>query len=455
MSVGRIFLWIVISTIVIMLLILKFNINATIALCGGAIVLGIGGDVGLANTAVTLGNGFGNMMTSLGLPIGFGVILGELMSECGACRSIAQTLIRNAGKKYIYLAVAFAGYILSIPVFADIAFIILIPLCVEIARELDDPLPYSVGAATVGTACTAFLVPPTPAPLAIPDYFVDVNVGDMVFVGIIVAAVLAFITTIFYCKMLDHGFFDKKCYAGNPKLKLETVENSNSDTEKDPAFIVSLIPILIPVILLVMSTVTGAFGIENEIISFVSNRNIAMMAGAIAAYILATKNMSSKEIGDAATKSLSDAGTVMLITGAGGSFAAVIESTGLSSSLAETLSANGFASPVIILLISYGIGFIFRVSLGSGTMATITSSSIMGGVLATGEIGLAGIWCALACIAGSMSFPHINDSGFWVTTNMSGYTVKGGLKTYSTIHFMLSIQVLIIAIAGGFITSMF
>lgn len=444
MSVGIIMFWIAIATVVIMLFILKFKVNPTIALVIGAVVLGAGTNVGLAKTAVTIGTGFGNLMIGLGLPIGFGVILGKLLSVCGACRVIAQTMIRGAGKKYILYAIAFTGFIISIPVFQDVAFIILVPLCIEISKEMKVPLPYTVGPVTIGTLITHFLVPPTPAPLAAADYFVDLSVGDMVLWGSIFGFIMMLITVKLYIVMLDHGFWDDGCYSGEP-----IVEKDSVIPAKEPSFIASLFPIVLPVILLVMSTFTSALGIDNDIINFISNRNIAMMFGALAAYVVAATNMNANARDKAAIEAMGDSGTVMLVTGAGGSFAAVISATGLSTALADALSASGSVSPIAILLVAYGIGLVFRVSLGSGTTASITSMSIISGVLAASGAQVGGLWCALACLAGSMSIPHVNDSGFWVTTNLSGYTIKGGLKTYTTIAMMLSIQTLIIALIGG------
>ncbi len=213
MSVSMILLWIVVATAIVLLLIMKWNINPTIALCVGALGLGIACNVGLAETASTIGSGFGNLMTSMGLPIGFGVILGELLSECGGCRVIASTMLKGVGPKMAVWACALSGFILSVPVFFDVAFIILCPLCIEIAREIKKPIPYVIGPMAAGALCAHHLVPPTPTPMLVPDYF-DISLGKMVIYGAIITVIVVLITVKVYLKLLDHGFW-----------KAETCEN--------------------------------------------------------------------------------------------------------------------------------------------------------------------------------------------------------------------------------------
>ena len=445
MSVGMILIWILVATAIVLLLIMKWKINPTITLCVGALGLGIACNIGLATTAATIGSGFGNLMTSLGLPIGFGIILGELLSECGGCRVIAQTMLKGVGPKMAIWACALSGFILSVPVFFDVAFIILCPLCVEIAREIKKPMPYVIGPMAAGAMCAHHLVPPTPTPMLVPDYF-DVSLGEMVLYGALIGAVVVFVAVKIYTKMLDHGFWNPAtCENGTDLAMTEPTPLP----EKLPSFGLAMVPILLPVVLIILSTVTGAMGIQSEIISFISNKNVAMLIGALSAYAVASVNMDGKAKDKAAGKAMADSGLVMLITGAGGSFAAVIGATGLAGKLGEALAASNALTPVVLFLVGYGIGAIFLLALGSGTTAAITAMTVVSGIIASSGMQINELWPALACLAGGgMSLHHINDSGFWVVTNISGFTPVGGFKTYSTIIFIMSILVMIVAIAG-------
>ncbi len=445
MSIGSIILWIAIATAVILLLIVKLKVNPTIALTIGAIIVGVACKIGLVNTATTIGTGFGNLMTSLGLPVGFGVILGELLSVSGGCRVIASTIIRKAGPKMVPFAMALTGFILSVPVFFDVAFIILVPLCIEFSRELKKPLPTTVVPTIAGTMAAHFLVPPTPVPLLIPDYF-PISMGMVIILGIVIGIPVTIGVMKVYDFLINRGWWTASC------VREEKVNVENEEIKENaPSFAAAMLPIILPVILLILSTVSSAMGIESEIIGFISNKNVAMMLGAIAAYIIARKNMTGAEMEAAANKAMADAGVVLLVTGAGGSFAAVIGATGLSKMLADAMASAGAVSNLAILGVAYAISFIFIVSLGSGTTASITSMTIMSGVLAATGSGINPYCVVLACIAGTMSLHHFNDSGFWVVTNMSGFTPTGGLKTYTTALTIMSVFLFTIAVVGSFI----
>ncbi|MDY3281586.1 GntP family permease [Dysosmobacter sp.] len=446
MTIGSIILWIAVATVIILLLIVKLKINPTIALAIGAIVVGVACRLGLVTTASTIGTGFGNLMTSLGLPVGFGVILGELLSQSGACRVIASTIIRHAGPKAVPYAMALTGFILSVPVFFDVAFIILVPLCIEFSRELKKPLPTTVVPTVAGTMAAHFLVPPTPVPLLIPDYFPSISMGKVILLGIVIGVPVVAAVMKIYDLLIQHGWWTAAC------VREEKVSTEESEMPANaPSFAASLFPILLPVVLLVMSTVSSAMGVNNEVIGFLSNKNVAMMLGALAAYLVARKNMTGAQMEAAANKAMADAGVVLLVTGAGGSFAAVISATGLSGMLAEAMATSGAVSNLAILAVAYAISFVFIVSLGSGTTASITSMTIMSGVLEATSATINPYCVVLACIAGTMSLHHFNDSGFWVVTNMSGFTPQGGLKTYSTALCIMSILLFTLAVVGSFI----
>lgn len=137
-----------------------------------------------------------------------------------------------------------------------------------------------------------------------------------------------------------------------------------------------------------------------------------------------------------------------LITGAGGSFASVITATGIGDAIVGLLGTNT-TSILPAMFLAYGIGMVFRVAQGSGTVAGMTSMGIMATIAPA--IGCHPVWIALACLSGGNSIGHVNDSGFWVATNMSGLTVTGGLKTYTLGSFISSVCIFVLAIIGALI----
>ena len=184
-SMTQVTIWLVVSIIVILISIMKLKLSPVIGLIFGSLVMGFGCGLGLVETITTIGTGFGDLLASIGLPIGLGVILGKLLEENGGARVIAETLVGKAGEKYALYALGFAAFLLAIPVFFDITFIILVPLAIEVSKTLKKPLPYAIGAVTIGAAGAHTLVPPTPNPLAAASIF-GFDLGIMIGVGALV-----------------------------------------------------------------------------------------------------------------------------------------------------------------------------------------------------------------------------------------------------------------------------
>lgn len=440
--IALVIIWLAISIAVILFSIIKLKLNPTIGLLLGSLIMGIGCGLPMVDVAESMGSGFGNLMSGIGIPIGLGCILGKLLEASGGARVIADTLVRATGEKYALYALGFAAFLLSIPVFFDITFIILIPLAVELSKSIKKPLPYAIGAVTIGAAGAHTLVPPTPNPLAAAS-ILQFDLGIMLAAGAGVCLLACLIGWKIYFTMLDHGFWKPE----TDETGLLEVEDSHPIPEQAPSFFAALIPLVLPVICILLSTVTKAMGVESTFIDFISNRIIAMLLGTIAAYIVSAKAL-GKDMESIVNAAVGDSGIVLLITGAGGSFGAVISATGFADEVAQSFSSTS-ASPLALVLFAFGLAVLFRIALGSGTVASITTMNIMAGF--TAMTTLHPVFIALACLAGGISIGHINDSGFWVVTNMSGYTVKGGLKSYTIAGVFLAVVTMAVVIVAAVI----
>ena len=443
-EMAQVSLWLIISIVVILISIMKLKLSPVIGLIFGSLVMGLGCGMNLLDTATTIGTGFGDLMAGIGLPIGLGVILGKLLEENGGARVIAETLVAKAGEKYALYALGFAGFLLAIPVFFDITFIILVPLAIEVSKTLKKPLPYAIGAVTIGAAGAHTLVPPTPNPLAAAQIF-HFDLGIMLGVGAVVCLFVYIIGTTIYFKMLDKGFWNKE----KDETGILEMSESKPIPEGAPSFGMALIPLLLPVVCILLDTVSTAFGLDSAVLSFLADKTIAMLLGTLAAYLISIKSI-GKNLESVANKAVADSGIVLLITGAGGSFGAVISATGFADIIAESFTSIG-TSPVVLVLFAFIIAVVFRIALGSGTVASITSMNIMAGFASMTT--LHPVFIALACLAGGISVGHVNDSGFWVVTNMSGYTVKGGLKSYTLAGIFIAVFTMIVCIAAALISS--
>lgn len=439
---AMIFLWLVVSIAIILFTILKLKLNPTISLILGSIFMGLACGLGPQATVSAITSGFGDLMTGIGLSVGFGVILGQLLSDSNGAKVIATTMVSATSEKYALYALGITGFILSVPVFYDVTFVILIPLAIAVSRQIRKPLPYTAGAIIIGAGAAHTLVPPTPNPLAAAE-ILNFDLGIMVIVGLILGLVSSVIAIKIYTVLLDKGMWNSK----QDETGIEVYEETKSGKEENqPSFFMSLLPVILPVVLILIGTVVGAVMEEAPgWISFISNKSIALLIGALVAYLVSSKNMNRDEREASVTEALKSCGIVLMITGAGGSFGAIISATGLADMLAGTIQ-NISASPVVALLIAFVIAAIFRIALGSGTVASITTMTIMASVPAA--VGMHPVWLAIACLSGSLSCGHVNDSGFWVSANLAGFTITGGLKSYTLGNAITAVFAMLFAVIG-------
>ena len=437
-----VFVWLMLAIIIILFTILQMKLNPAIALVLGSIFMGLAAGLGAPDTISLIGSGFGNLMTGIGLSVGFGVILGQLLSDSGGAKVIAVTMIQATSEKYALYALGITAFLLSIPVFYDVTFVILIPLAIAVSRQIQKPLPYTVGAMIIGAGAAHTLAPPTPNPLAAAE-ILHFDLGIMVLVGILLGLVAAVLAMKIFFVLLDKGFWNQE----KDETGVEVYEeHHHTENEKAPSFGMALVPILLPVVLILVGTVMGAMMEEvPAFVNFLSNKTTALLIGALSAYLVSAKALDKDAREQSATEALKSCGIVLLITGAGGSFGAIISATGLADMLAETIQSIS-ASPLIALLLAFVIAALFRVALGSGTVASITTMTIMASVPAA--VGMHPVWMAIACLSGSLSCGHVNDSGFWVSTNLSGFTVTGGLKSYTLGNAITAFIAMLFAMIG-------
>ena len=437
----------IISMVVILFLILKVKLNAAIALVLGSILMGILSGVSTLETIEGINVGFGNMLKGMGLPIGFGIILGELVSASGGAKVIADQVVKLFPKEKAIYAIGLAAFILAIPVYFDVTFVILIPIGIALMKEINKSLAHVVGAITIGAAAAHTMVPPTPAPLAAGEIF-GFDTGLMIAFGTIIGLVGVFVVIKIYTTVLDKS---SKFWSVEKDVATETLDIKEEATPvKKPSFVVAMLPIILPIIMIIVNTVANSVmgETEPEVFKFIGDKTTALLAGAIVAYIIAAKSMGQKAAEKAATDSLSSAGIVFLITGAGGAFSNIITITGVSDAISEIVS--GLTTNVfVVIILSYLVGLLIKQVTGSGTVSAITSMTIMSSVAPA--VALPPVFIAMACLSGTLFGATVNDSGFWIVTNMSGQNFTGGVKTYTVpemIESVIYLVILLIVTAG-------
>lgn len=439
----------IISIIIVVFLIAKLKFNAALALVLGSLLMGILTKMDLLQVVNGINSGFGGMMAGIGFPIGFGIILGQLLSDAGGANVIADKIVKIFPESKAVYAIAFAGFILSIPVFFDVTFVVLIPVAIATMKKVNKTIPYMIGAISIGAGIAHSMIPPTPNPLAAAEIF-GFDLGIILLVGLIIGMLALFVTLFIYIKILDRGLWNKEKDENNLGIAVQEQEK----LDRYPSFFEALIPVVLPIITILLNTIYSVVYPEGNSIflKFIGTKSISMLLGTLAAYIIAVKYIGSKKAADSATKSLEAAGIVFLITGAGGSFAEIIKLSGVNNAIVELITGLG-GNVILVIVISWLLGVIFRQITGSGTVAGITSMTMMASVASS--VAIHPVFISLACLAGGMFGATVNDSGFWIVSNMSGFNFSGGVKTYTLGEALASVVCLIIIVIYALIASIF
>ena len=438
-----------ISIAIILFLVLKFKINPVISMILASLYMGISCSLGFMDTITSINSGFGSLMTGIGFPIGFGIMMGQILEDSGAAESLAKSILKAFPGKKAPWALGLTAFLLSIPVFFDVTFVILIPLGIAVAKETKRPLASFAGAIAIGGVSSQTFVPPTPNPLAAAT-ILNFDLSYIIIAGTIVGLAAAVFSMFVWFRMLDRpGFWDpNKDETGLLDMDAAVVHRVDL-----PSPWAAVIPICLPVLAILIGSfwpvVTGSDA--PVVIQFISQKTIAILLGLLAAYAILLKRMGWGGLNESVSKSLKQAGVVLLITGAGGAFGAVIQATNIGEVLIAGLT-EGQSSTMLILCLTFGIGVLFRVAQGSGTVASITAMTIMASVAPSA--GCHPVYIALAALAGGNFIGHVNDSGFWVVTNLSGASVTGGLKTYTWNTITLAGMAFILSLVGATVLPM-
>lgn len=410
----------VISIFVLIFLIMKTKIHAFLALIIAAALTGVLGGMPTSGVLGSITKGFGNTLGSIGIIIGFGVMMGELFEFSGAAKRMAKTFIKGLGKGREELALAITGFIVSIPIFCDSGFVILSPLAKAISKKTNKSV-ISLGVSlALGLVITHSLVPPTPGPVGVAGLF-GISVGSLILWGIVVAIPMLFVGMM-YAKYIGNQIYQVPTEDGEGWLRLSGVQTlshytDDKDDDQLPSAFASFAPIVVPIILILIQTISAVLKVQGpvaNIINFLGAPVIAVGIGLIIAIYGLTGKASRSETLEQMEKGIKAAGIIILVTGGGGALGMVLRDSGAGNYIAELIAKT----PLPAILLPFIIASLIRLIQGSGTVAMITAASITAPMLATLDVNP--IFAALAACTGSLLFSYFNDSYFWVVTRMLG-----------------------------------
>ncbi len=434
---------ILISLVIVVILMIvassKFNIHPFLSLLFAAIVMGFIGGLSEAELTKTLMDGFGKTLGSIGIIIAFGTIIGVYLERSGGAMALANWVIKLVGKKNAALAMNLTGFIVSIPVYCDSGFIILSSLMKAISKKSKIPLVVLGVSLAAGLYATHVFVPPTPGPLAAAAAL-EADIGLVIMLGFVVAVPVA-LTGMFWGTYIGNRI-------GKP---VEEKVKENIITEKLPKTSMSFAPILVPILLIALNSIAGyptqPFGEGNfaDFLHFIGNPVIALFIGVALAF-----QLKDKKIQDTHThwvgEGLKQAGVIILITGAGGAFGAILRATGIGDFIGES-----FKGMELGLLLPFIIAAVLKTAQGSSTVAIITTAAIVAPVMESFGLDSA-MGRALAVLsigAGAMTVSHINDSFFWVVAQFTEMDTQTALKSQTVATLLQGVVGVLIVLGLG------
>lgn len=427
----QLILSVILGIAVLLFLILKLKINAFIALLIGSIIVGISAGLDAEQIIETVQEGMGNTLGFVATVVGLGAMFGAILEYSGGAKTIANFMISKFGVQRAPLAMVISGFLIAIPVFFDVAFIILVPMIYALQRKTGKSLLLYAIPLLAGLAITHAFIPPTPGPIAVAN-IIGAELGWVILIGFIVGIPTALISGLLFGK-----YIAKRIHVVAPK---EIEKGEQTDL---PHIGITLWIISVPIFLILLNTVLNSelVALENKslinVITLLGHPFTALIiANILAWYFFGIKRGYSKEkLFKITTKSLEPAGTIILLTGAGGVFKQVLTNTGAGELLATSLSEAG----IPLLAFAFISAAIVRIIQGSSTVAMITAAGLAAPLMTNTALSGPQLGCMVIAIAsGASIFSHVNDSGFWLVGQYLGITEKETFKSWTVMTTILA-----------------
>ena len=424
-----------------------FKLNPFLTLLCAAFIAAFAYGLPLRDIESTIRGGFGNIMGNIGLVIVLGTLIGVILERSGAAITMARSMISLLGERFPLLTMSLVGYMVAIPVFCDSGFVILNSLKRSLARSLKtSPVAMSVALST-GLFATHTLVPPTPGPIAAAG-----NLGMGGNLGLVMVAGLVFALLAAFSGLL----WARRCGQLHSDELAEDQADLHADSHADlslPSPLLAFTPILLPILLICLGSVANfptellGRGALYEALNFLGKPMIALLVGLGFALLLLPTGNRLQRLGESTENGLKIAAPILLVTGAGGAFGAVLAATPLGDYLGSSLSALGLGVWVPFL-----VAAALKSAQGSSTVAMVAGSALIAPLLP--QLGLDSdtgrVLCVMAIGAGAMTVSHVNDSYFWVVSQFSRMDVATAVRS----HTMATLIMGLVTISAVWLSSL-
>ncbi|WP_182525227.1 GntP family permease [Nocardioides dongkuii] len=459
-------------------LIVLAKINPVVSLVIGALYLGLAAGLGYDGTTVAVSEGFGILMAEVGLIIGFGVMLGTLLSAMGTLHRVVDGMLRLFGAKRSPHVLGLASGVVFPAIYFDVALVILGPMARSISLRTGMSIAPLAGALAIGLEVALLMVPPGAAALAIAAAL-DLPLGTMLMVGIPFGIVVIVVSIALHTLLMHFTWNDAKdddpltdpehtgeiasyglssgaessgeqaaggqdqqspqARPGGGGTALADRHTGSADAApgddgpgKQLPLLVALLPLLVPVLLIVADTSTSAAGAEVDLLGFLGNPVVALLIGLLLGVALAMPSLGRTGVEEVIVAAASTSGVILLFTGVAGSLGQVISETNVGDLVAGLFSANA-AFPLVM---AWLVAAMLRLAQGSGSVAAITAAALLAPVV--DSMGLPGVLIWLAAASGAAFGGHVTDNTFWIFKTLLGLSVRGTFQVYTVAQAILS-----------------
>jgi Gnt-I system low-affinity gluconate transporter len=435
MSTGALVGLVLLGIFLLLVLVVVVRLHAFIALLLTSLVVAVLGGIPLAEIAGLIQKEMGGTLGYIAIVIGVGAMFGEMLQRSGGARTIAQTLLGVFGDRFSPWALGLTGIIVAVPVFFDVALILLIPLVYSLARRSGRSLLCYAVPLLAGLAVGHSFIPPTPGPVAVAG-LLKADLGWVIAIGIVAGLPAMIVGGIWFGRRVsDHVHLDVPDFMHlSPETTRETIT--------EPSFGLAVGLIALPLVLILLGTVSSVALPDGHwmrnVLALLGHPFTALIAATLVSfYALGTRlGFSSEEVRVMATKSLEPVGLIILVTGAGGVFGKVLVASGVGTAVASWMAASRL--PLVVL--AFLIAAVVRVAQGSATVSMVTAAGLMAPILQATSISAPLVAAVVIAIAsGATVLSHVNDSGFWLVSRYLGMSEKQTLRVWTVMETLVGL----------------
>ena len=410
-----------VGLVILLVLIIKFKIQAMVSILIGAIAIGLLAGMPFENIITAVNDGIGNTLKGIALLVGLGSMFGAILEVSGGAQSLAVTMVKYFGDKKAAWALGITGLVIAMPVFFDAGLIILIPLAFSLAKRTNRSSLFYAVPLLAGLAVGHAYIPPTPGPVLVAN-LLGVELGWVILVGIACGVVAMIAAGPIWGSICGNRY--------NIPVPEHVANQEDFDESKLPSFWTIVGIILIPLILIILDSVSGvvpAFGGLAPVFAFLGEPFVALLIATVAAMaILGLRHgYTLEDLEKVMTKSLEPTGLILLVTACGGVLRYMLQYSGLGDVIGNAVASANL--PIVV--VAFVVAALVRICVGSATVAMTMAAGIIA--------AMPGISDLPAVAGGATVCSHFNDSGFWLVKSLVGMDEKTTLKTWTVMETLV------------------